>query len=122
MTAFFITQPLGVHERPYRAIADLETTLGQFHDQAAQREVARTASLEQPVTMLASDPLRPVSADLSRGCTSGRTMQAIPATGGRCPESTPRLLPAQASSTGGYPSRRADLAVIRGMVAADRET
>src|SRR5215472_2459859 len=70
MTAFFITQPLRVHERPYRAIADLETTLRQLADQAAQREVAAAAPLNQPVAMLTPDPLRPVSTDLRRHSTT----------------------------------------------------
>jgi hypothetical protein len=42
-------------------------------------------------------------------------MRAASAMGGHCPELTPRLLQAQASSAGGHPSRRANLAVIRGM-------
>ena len=45
MKAFFITQPLRMHEGPDRAIADLETTLCQFANQTAEREVAGMAPL-----------------------------------------------------------------------------
>src|SRR5690242_5578165 len=73
MKALFITQSLRMHEGPDRAIADLETTLCQFANQTAEREVAGMAPLDQPDPMLTPDPLRPIAADPPSSNTSSGT-------------------------------------------------
>jgi len=59
-------QVLGVDERPYYAIVDLQPTLGQFTDQTTQREGAAMAALQQPGSVATGDLLRTVTAHLTR--------------------------------------------------------
>jgi hypothetical protein len=62
---FFMRQVLGVDERPHHAIVDLQSPLGQFTDQTAQREGAIAAALQQPGPPGASDLLRAMTAHLT---------------------------------------------------------
>src|SRR5262252_2580863 len=60
--SFFVRQLLAVNEVPDRPVVDLQATLGQLGDQASQSEVLPPATLEQPVSVLANDLLRPAAA------------------------------------------------------------
>ena len=60
-----------MHERPHRAVVDLEAALSrQLGDQAAQRERPIAAALDQPVAMRARNRAWFVAAHLAR-CDAG---------------------------------------------------
>lgn len=56
---------------PNRAAVDLQPALGQLRDQAAQREIPRVASLDQPISMRTKKPSRLVSGHLAGRSTAG---------------------------------------------------
>ena len=80
ISVFFCAQPFGVHERPHRAVVDLQTAIPEFGHQPAQGEVALPAPLQQPLPPSADQLLRPVPAHLA-GATlpvsRNRATQAI---------------------------------------------
>jgi len=50
-----------VNEVPDRPVVDLQATLGQLADQPSQGEVLPPTTLEQPVSVLTNDLLRPAA-------------------------------------------------------------
>src|SRR5262245_61463604 len=62
ISVFFVTEPLGVDELPYRAVIDLHSALCQLTDKPAQGKIRCPAAVHQPVMMASRDRLWLVTA------------------------------------------------------------
>jgi hypothetical protein len=75
-----------VDEVPYRAIVDLQATLGEFSHQPAQGKIRLPAPLHQPIAMRSRNLLRPIAADLVR-------LDTLPVSWKRCTQLIAVLMP-----------------------------